>query len=160
MPSWSAVTAAAPDLAALVERRFDAHGLGLLATLRKDGSPRISGIEPLFALGELWLGMMDGSRKVADIERDGRIALHSATSDKNVADGDAKVGGTAVRVADDETFQRFCAEFERRNGGVPDGPFPLFTVDVTDVSFLRPAGDHLDIDWWTEARGLGHTDRY
>jgi hypothetical protein len=67
--SWSEVEAAAPELAERVKERFAATGLGLLATLRADGSPRISGIEPLFALDELWLGMMDGSRKATDLLR-------------------------------------------------------------------------------------------
>ena len=73
MASWSQVEAAAPELAERVKERFDATGLGLLATLRTDGSPRISGIEPLFALDELWLGMMHGSRKAAEKTSRGSI---------------------------------------------------------------------------------------
>src|SRR4051812_42460346 len=67
MPTWTEVTTAAPELAAVVQDRFAAHGLALLATLRRDGAPRISGIEPLFALDEVWLGMMDHSRKAEDL---------------------------------------------------------------------------------------------
>src|SRR4051812_49049254 len=84
MATWTDIEADAPELAATVRARFEAHGMGLLATLRRDGSPRISGIEPLFALGELWMGMMPGSRKAADVVRDPRFALHSATTDKDV----------------------------------------------------------------------------
>ena len=58
MASWNDVTIAAPALAKAVQGRFEATGLGILATLRKDGSPRVSGVEPLFAVGELWLGSM------------------------------------------------------------------------------------------------------
>ena len=150
MSSWSDVTRAAPDLAEAVQRRFDATGLGLLATLRKDGSPRISGIEPLFT-SELWLGMMDASLKAADLRRDPRLALHSATADKNVAEGDAKVAGVAHEVDDAETMARFGAEFKAATGYDPtDGPFHLFRVDVGEISFLRPGGDHLVIEWWQE----------
>ncbi len=106
MATWSDVEAAAPELAATVRARFEAHGMGLLATLRRDVS-RISGIEPLFALGELYLGMMPGSLKAADVVRDARFALHSATTDKNVTEGDAKVSGSVVAVVDDDEFARF-----------------------------------------------------
>src|SRR5919205_2769551 len=105
MASWSGVTSAAPELAALVRARFEATGLGLLATLRRDGSPRISGIEPLFTDAELWLGMMPGSRKAADLLRDPRFALHNATVDKQVTHGDAKLSGRAVLVQDEATTE-------------------------------------------------------
>ena len=163
MAPWSEVVRGAPDLAAGVRRRFDAHGLGLLATLRRDGAPRVSGIEPLFTDDDLWMGMMPDSLKAADLVRDARFALHSATVDKNVTEGDAKVAGRAVLVdPDDEvTFGAFRAAFEAATGSPPpEGPFNLFRCDVDEVSILHPAGDHLDIDWWRERDGLHHLDRY
>lgn len=151
MSSWSEVLAAAPDLAAAVEQRFETYGLGLLATLRRDGSPRISGIEPLFALGEVWLGMMDKSLKSTDLRRDGRLALHAATVDKEVKEGDAKLTGEAHLVEDSERQAAFAAAFKERNGYNPgEGPFDLFVVDVREISLLRPGGDHLVIEWWRE----------
>ena len=119
MATWSDVEAAAPELAAIIRARFEAHGMGLLATLRRDGSPRISGIEPLFALGELCLGMMPGSLKAADVVRDPRFALHSATTDKNVTEGDAKVSGSVVAVVDEEEFARFREAFAAATGYPP-----------------------------------------
>ncbi|HEX4777184.1 MAG TPA: pyridoxamine 5'-phosphate oxidase family protein [Acidimicrobiia bacterium] len=163
MSTWSDVTRSAPELAAAVRDRFEATGLGLLATVRADGSPRVSGLEPLFALDELWLGMMPDSRKALDLLRDPRFALHSATVDKKVVEGDAKVGGRAVPVDDHdtETFGRFVDAFEERTGErLPGGAFHLFRADVREMSFLKPAGDHLDIDWWTEGGGLRHVDRH
>jgi hypothetical protein len=160
MPSWSDVERAAPELAAAVQARFDAYGLALLATLRRDGSPRISGIEPLFALGDLWLGMMPGSRKALDLLNDGRFALHSATTDKQVTQGDAKVGGLATLVQDEAEIARFRQAFASHAGyPPPDGPFHLFRADVREISLVRPAGEHLDIDWWRADRGLKHVDR-
>ena len=67
----------------------------MLATLRRDGSPRISGIEVTFADGQLWLGMMPDSRKALDLQRDPRFALHSAPLDADLKDGDAKISGRA-----------------------------------------------------------------
>jgi len=160
MASWNDVEAAAPELAATARLRFEAHGLGLLATLRRDGSPRISGIEPLFALGEVWLGMMPGSRKAADVARDPRFALHNATTDKNVADGDAKISGLAVPVDDEAELARFGEAFAAATGyPPPPGPFPLFKADVREVSTVKPAGDHLAIESWREGRGVKKVER-
>jgi hypothetical protein len=160
MASWAEVVAAAPALAAMAQARFDAHGLGLLATLRRDGSPRISGIEPMFADGELWLGMMPDSRKGADLRADGRFALHNATVDKQVTEGDVKIAGKAHLVETDETMARFRQGFERRTGyPPPPGPLTLFRADVCEVATLRPAGDHLDIAWWREGAPVRRVER-
>ena len=78
MTSWDEVEAAAPELAGRARAAFDAHKHKLLATLRRDGSPRISGIEATFADGELWLGMMPGSRKALDLRRDPRLPVLAA----------------------------------------------------------------------------------
>lgn len=159
MATWSAVETAAPDLARRVRSRFEDHGLGLLATLRRDGSPRISGVEPLFA-ADLWLGMMDRSRKGADLRRDPRLCLHSATADKNVAAGDAKLWGRAVLVSGEDEAARFRADFAAHTGTqLPPGPMDLFRVEVSQVSFLMPAGDHLDIEWWREGEPVRRVER-
>jgi hypothetical protein len=160
MSSWSEVVLAAPEIGAVVQERFEAHGLGLIATLRRDGSPRISGIEPLFALDELWLGMMPGSLKALDLLRDGRFALHSATVDKQVTNGDARIAGSAVSVSDDATMQAFRAAFAAATGyPPPDGPFQLFRADVKEISVIKPGGDHLDISWWQEGTGIHKVER-
>jgi hypothetical protein len=128
--------------------------------LRRDGSPRISGIEPLFALDELWLGMMPDSRKAADLLRDGRFALHSATADKQVTAGDAKLAGTAVPVVEDADQRRYAAAFEAATGYGPGaGPFTLFRADVREVSMLRVVGDHLEITLWRPDAGLTVVER-
>jgi hypothetical protein len=161
--AWPEVTAAAPDLAERVRGRFNATGLGFLATLRSDGSPRIHGIEPLFG-AELWIGMMPDSRKAFDLRRDPRFALHSASVDKDVKEGDAKLDGRAVEVAvdDGEARAQFWADWSQATGNpTPDEPWPmvLFRVDVRLVSFLRPAGDHLVIEWWTAQGGYTRIER-
>jgi hypothetical protein len=165
MTTWDDVTAEAPELAALVQRRFEATGLGLLATLRADGSPRISGLEPLFSGGELWLGMMPGSRKSADLQRDPRFALHGATIDKNVTEADVKVAGRAVPAGDDDAAA-FATALEKATGHPPPpGPFDLYRVDVTEVVSIKPGPgpsgevDHLDIDSWHAGRGRRHVER-
>lgn len=151
MSTWSDVLVAAPDLAKKVQARFDAHGLALLATLRRDGYPRLSPIEALFTPETIWLGMMRDSRKALDLLRDPRLSLHNATADKQVSEGDAKLVGDAVHVHKDAEITRARAIFAAHTGSPPpEGPMHLFTVDVREISFLLPAGDHLDIESWKE----------
>ncbi len=92
MATWSEFEAAAPELAADVRARFDAHKHKTIATLRRDGSPRISGTETQFEDGELWIGSMANALKARDLQRDSRFALHSG-SDEPDDDwpGDAKL---------------------------------------------------------------------
>jgi hypothetical protein len=124
-----------------------------MATLRKDGSPRISGIECQFDEGELWMGMMPGSLKLADVQRDPRVAIHSPTSNPDAPEGwqgEAKLAGRLVEVND-------AAQMHRMQG--QDGS--LFRLDVTEVSKTalgRPA-DHLVIESWTPSRGYRSVKR-
>lgn len=160
MATWSDVTRAAPELAATVQHRFEAYGLALLATLRHDGSPRISGIEPLFARDELWLGMMPHSRKALDLLRDPRFALHSATIDKQVTEGDAKISGRAMVVEDDATTALFLEAFQAQTSNAPPpGPMHLFRAGILEISMVRPGGDHLNIDWWREGHQVSRVER-
>ena len=105
MAAWRAVVDAEPGFARTVQTIMDAHRHKTVATLRADGSPRISGIEASFAQGQLWFGSMPGSRKGDDLRRDPRFALHSASVDPPAGDesqwsGDAKLSGRAVRITD------------------------------------------------------------
>lgn len=160
MASWNELTELAPDLSELARSRMAATGLALLATLRRDGSPRISGVEPSFFGGELWLGMMDGSFKARDLQRDPRFSLHNASADKDVTDGDVKISGRAVEVLDDDEKTEFLRLFAEANGyGPPPGPFHLFRADVTEVATIRPGGDHLLIESWTAERGVRTIER-
>ncbi|HSK26918.1 MAG TPA: pyridoxamine 5'-phosphate oxidase family protein [Jiangellales bacterium] len=156
MVSWAELESVEPDFAARVRARFDAHTHKVLATLRKDGSPRISGIEASFVGDDLWLGMMPGSRKAADVRRDPRVALHSGSADP--ADGgagwpgDAKVSGRAVEVDDPAVWAAL---------GAPDGGGHLFRVDLTEATVVRlgePA-DHLVIEHWRAGHGLTRSRR-
>ena len=143
--SWADFTAAEPGLAATVEARFGAYTHHTLATLRKDGSPRTTGIEVRFLDGDLWLGMMPGSLKALDLRRDPRLALHSPTFDPPQGDesgwaGDAKVAGRAV---------------ETSKGNAPSGGH-RFRIDILEMVLTRvgdPA-DHLVIESWHPDRGL------
>ena len=160
MPSWDEVERAAPELAAAVRGRFDAHQHKVLGTLRADGSPRLSGIEVAFRDGEMWLGMMPGSRKASDLRADPRLAVHSATADPDLADGDARISGRAVEVTDAGAMADPVEGDDRHADAAPEGH--VFRVDVTEVMLLKigdPA-DHLVIETWTAGRGVRRIERH
>lgn len=144
MSRWADVVAADPDFARRVRACFDVGKHKTMATLRKDGSPRISAIETEFSGGDLRLGMMPGSVKARDVRRDGRLALHSPSFDPPEGDpsswaGDAKIAGVGEEVT---------------TGDEPEGGH-RFRVDVTEVVLTRVGTppDHLVIESWHPDRG-------
>ena len=165
MIPWSQFAQEAPETEAVFRRRLDATGLALMATLRADGSPRISPLEPLVGDGRLWLGMMPDSTKTTDLRRDPRLCLHSATADKEVADGDAKLWGRAVLVDDDADRTSYTTAFKEATGNDLDempGGFDLFWVELTGASSLVLGDDHehLRITSWKPGAPETITKRY
>jgi hypothetical protein len=160
--SWHDVVAAAPELAKDVQERFEATGLGYLASLRADGSPRISGIEPWFGEGEVWIGSMWQALKAKDLLRDPRFSLHAANVDKDVADGDARISGVAEAIAEDDARWRPALDAFAHTTGheVPPSEMHLFRLAPTEVMHLKPNGDHLLIRTWNPERGLKEIERH
>jgi hypothetical protein len=133
---WSTITASEPVLGAVVSDRLIGPGVLLAGTIRRDGSARISGAEPLVMDGDLWLSMMRTSTKVLDLVRDPRILLHSVVTGPEPA-AEVKVRGT-VRAEDDREVQRrYAAAVSAQIGWRPVvGEFALFVVDVDDVTYI------------------------
>ncbi|MBC3192847.1 pyridoxamine 5'-phosphate oxidase family protein [Pseudonocardia sp. C8] len=151
MTTWTEFVAGAPTISDVFRRRHSATGnLCLLGTLRADGFPRISPMEPRIFEGELWLGGMPGTRKFADLQRDPRFTLHTATVDTQVSDGDAKIWGTARDVQDRDLHQRFAEALYAEIGldlrGQEFGYFPA--ADVLGASCVQIVDGHLDITVW------------
>lgn len=147
MTAWREVEAAEPEFARRVRALFDARRHKTMATLRANGSPRISGIEAVFEDGELVFGSMPNARKGADLRRDPRFALHSATVDPVEGaeaqwPGEAKISGRAVAAA-----------------GGADGD--RFVADIAEVvhTHLDEAATMLVVEWWTPAHGLQKIER-
>jgi hypothetical protein len=153
--SWGEIEQIAPELARHARALLDAHVHKTLATLRADGSPRISGIEAKFIDGDLWFGSMPSSRKSADLERDPRFALHSGSIDPPDWEGDAKVAGVVEDIADPvlkrEIFDAMGADPEQI--GLDS---KLYRANLREVSVTRltEAKDGLAIDFWSEKGGL------
>jgi Pyridoxamine 5'-phosphate oxidase len=150
MATWQEVERAVPEFALRVRALFDARRHKTIATLRADGSPRISGIEAVFQDGELVFGSMPNARKGADLRRDPRFALHSATVDPVEGSeaqwpGEAKISG---RVIDARPIAE-AAEGDR------------FRADIAEVvhTHLNEEATMLVVEWWTPAQGLRRIER-
>jgi hypothetical protein len=145
--SWSEFEAAAPDFAARVRSLMTSRKHLTMATLRRDGSPRISGSEVEFAGGQLQVGSMPRAVKAMDLQRDHRVAIHGPTEDPPSGtpaawQGEAKIAGTATEVKS-------------------DGPAHHFVIDINEavVTHLNEAGDRLVVESWSPARGLRTFER-
>jgi hypothetical protein len=150
MASWSDFSAAAPELAERVRACFDAHTHKTIATLRRDGSPRISGTETQFSDGELWIGSMWKALKALDLQRDPRFALHSGTEEPEDWGGEAKIAGVVEEITDPDVVR------ERNGEAGANGPSHLFRLDLREVSTVRLNDDKtgLLIEVWTPERGV------
>jgi len=150
MTTWHDVEQAVPEFARRVRALFDAHKHKTIATLRADGSPRISGIESDFEDGQLVFGSMSNARKGADLRRDPRFALHSATVDPIEGSeaqwpGEAKIAGRAIAA-----------------GPITEGPEgDRFQADIAEVvhTHLDEKATVLVVEWWTPAHGLRRIER-
>ncbi|HEY4018960.1 MAG TPA: pyridoxamine 5'-phosphate oxidase family protein [Pseudonocardiaceae bacterium] len=150
MTAWQDFEQAEPEFAQRVRALFDAHKHKTIATVRADGSPRISGIETVFEDGELVFGSMPNARKGADLRRDPRFALHGATVDP-VEGAEAQWPGE-VKIAG----RAFAA------GPVTQGSDgDSFRADIAEVvhTHLNEAATMLVVEWWTPARGLRAVER-
>jgi hypothetical protein len=155
MASWQELEREAPELARRARTRLDAHVHKTIATLRRDGSPRISGIETIHADGELWLGAMWRSVKALDLRRDPRFALHSGSQDPPEWSGDTKLAGRVEEVEDAERKQAVFG------AAAPPGPNHLFRCDIAElvVVELSESRDRLVIESWHEGRGVRRRER-
>src|SRR5712692_5868764 len=147
MASWAEFEAAEPDFALRVQKLMSARKHLTMATLRRDGSPRISGTEVEFADGQLRAGSMPGAVKAMDLRRDGRVAIHGPTVDPpadNAAGwkGEAKIAGIAHEVDSGGDTHRFV-------------------IDISEVVITRlnEAGNRLVVESWTRARGYRTMER-
>lgn len=152
MTSWGAIERAEPEFAARVRRLFDAGRHKTIATLRADGSPRISGIECEFVDGDLRFGSMAGARKGLDLHRDPRFALHGPTSHPEEGKeaewpGEAKIAGVALPAGPVSAGD--------------DSQGELFVAEITEIVItgLNEDASRLVVESWTPERGLHRVER-
>jgi Pyridoxamine 5'-phosphate oxidase len=147
LASWSDFESAEPEFASRVGALLASRKHLTMATLRRDGSPRISGTEIEFADGQLRIGSMPGAVKAQDLRRDPRLAIHGPTDDPPAGyagawKGEAKIAGTATEV----------------DSG---GPAHRFLIDIHEatITHLNEAGNRLVVESWTQARGYRALER-
>jgi hypothetical protein len=150
MATWNQIVTESPQFAQRVRDVFDVRKHKTMATLRADGSPRISGIEIEFGPDEVRFGSMPGALKARDLRRDPRLAVHSPTVDPPADDpsawaGEAKIAGRAI------------AEGSRTD----PPPGDQFRVDISEVvlTYLDADGKHLVIESWHPGRGWEQRSR-
>jgi hypothetical protein len=148
---WSELAGAQPRLAGLGRERLLDRGVVLVATIRSNGTPRISPVEPFILDSLLWLFMLGGSTKAADLQRDPRIVVHSVITSRDGGEGEFKIRGRALAEHDVTVQRRYAAAVAAALGGAPEsGRFHLFAVDIEQVTFIRydeATGDQLVAIW-------------
>jgi hypothetical protein len=148
---WHEFEVEVPRLARLAEERLLEPGVVLVGTIRKDGSPRISPVEPFLMEGDLWLSMLWGSHKAADLQRDPRVLVHSIVTSRDGGGGEIKVRGVCRQEHDHSVQHRYAAAVAAELGWQPQvSRFHLFSVEIGSVAYLRyddPTGDQYVVLW-------------
>jgi hypothetical protein len=152
---WMEFARACPELGELGARRFAADELILLGTLKEDGWPRLSPVEPDLVAGELMLGMIWRSGKARDLLRDPRCTVHSIPHGRLNPPGDLKLYGLGRSIEDLNVRAAYRAAIKARIGWEPDEPrFHLFAVDVESAAYVRFDDDVQERWSWTPGAGL------
>jgi hypothetical protein len=154
---WRDLEAAAPEIARLGKERLDQTRVALLGTLRKDGSPRISPVEPFLTQGRLLFGAMPWSMKTRDLQRDPRCVLHSAVSDPDSGEGELKLYGRAAKV-DDQIRE---AAREAWWVGRPAEAASVFSLEIEQATFISWDLEHgeMTVRRWSPHRGYAEATR-
>jgi hypothetical protein len=148
---WDAFEDEAPAFARLGMQLFGDPGVVLVVTVRRDGSPRLSPVEPLFWRGDLWLSMGWGTRKAQDLSRLTQVLVHNVITNREGPNGEYKVRGRALAENDAHVREEYAVEVARMLGWNPEpGRFHLFRLDVEDVTYIRwdPANNDQYVSRW------------
>ncbi len=147
---WAAFASASSTLAHDIAQRFASHRHVVMATIRRDGAPRMSGMEAPIRDGHMWLGMDHDSAKAADLRSDPRLGLHSAPDDEELTAGDARIEGFAVP-ADAAQIELFVRGHDHEIDDTAD--MALFTVAIARAVLVKVEGRQLLVQTWTPSRG-------
>lgn len=156
MVTWKAFADEAPRIAGIFVRRHNATGnLCMLATLRSDGYPRISPMEPGIFADHLVLVGMPNTTKFRDLGRDPRFCLHTATVDPSVGEGDVKLWGEVRNLQDADLHQQFASDLFERSGMDLRGQVfdPFYVADLTSASSVTIDDGQLMITIWKPGKG-------
>jgi Pyridoxamine 5'-phosphate oxidase len=154
--NWAELEAAAPEIAQLGRRRLEEAGVALLGTLRNDGSPRISPVEPFITEGHLLFGAMSWSAKTRDLQRDARCVLHTAVTGPDTGAPELKLHGRALETADAlrDATDGWWREHPRHAATV----FALGIAEAVLISWDLEGGE-MTVRRWSPGQGLRETRR-
>ena len=139
--TWQECARQDPGLAALGQERLDRNGLVMLGTLRKNGWPRISLVEPLFFNGQRYLGTMWRSQKALNLLRDSRCTIHNTVSVRHTSEGEFKIYGRALKITDPGERERYAEAVFQKIGFQPKEPeFHRFAIDIESAAANTLAG--------------------
>ena len=129
-----------PRLASLGEERLTKPGVLLVGTVRRDGTPRLSPVEPWVMDGVLWLCMMWQSTKARDLMRDPRVLVHSIITNREGAEGEFKIRGSVWLETSADVLRRYSDEVTQALGWTPSPERShLFGVNIEDVTYMSYA---------------------
>lgn len=147
--NWAGFKRAAPGIAKKAEKLFERSGVVLVGTIRQDGSPRISPVEPLIVGGELYLGMMWKSLKALDLLRDPRCTVHNSLRDRQASEGEFKLHGRAIDVQDPKARRRYRDALYKKIGMKLREPnYHLFAIDVASAGLFVAKGNVRILKRW------------
>ena len=154
--SWRDFQEAAPELARLAQERFERAGVALIGTLRRDGSPRISPIEPVIAHGQLLLGMMWQSMKALDLRRDSRCVIHGVITNVAGTEGEVKLRGRAMEAQNSDQQKQLHQVFHERWGEHTPEHFHVFSMTIESATFIVYDSDkgEMIMKQWDRESGL------
>jgi hypothetical protein len=156
--TWRELADAVPAIAGPGRERLEAARVALLATLRPDGSPRISPIEPYLTDEHLLLGAMSWSAKAADLRRDPRCALHSVVADRDSGEGELKLFGRVVVAVSDVRDACSAAWWQGR----PPELATVFTLQIEEAAYIDwdIEGGTMVVRRWSGGRFTERRRRY
>jgi hypothetical protein len=147
---WQEFEAGAPEMAGFAREQFEKSRAAIIGTLRRDGSPRISMIEPAIVDGELYLGMMWQSRKALDLLRDARLAIHNAICSSTGEEGELSLRGRAIEIRDPELRRRYVEAVSERVAW-QEPRFHLFSVDIESAALIKyEGGEEQSVKVWPQ----------
>ncbi len=141
--SWQLLLDEQPELAQFGDERLNGQ-VAYLATIRKDGSPRVHPMTPIIGEGHLFVFMEPTSPKGHDLERDGRYAIHCSVSNTSGASGEFIITGRAHLVTDPD-WRVLAVQFASYS---PAERYILFEFDVeTAASTTYEDGRPVRVSW-------------
>ena len=128
---WSEFERDAPELASIGRRSFEIYEVILLATIRRDWSPRLSLVTPLLLDDSLLIATRAGDSKTKDLERDPRCSIHSLVPHRTHTERAFRADALARPVGDDTTRRQLLERARRPE--ISWFPDAIHELDITSA---------------------------